>query len=234
MYHYSIALADQSAPTYGITNWEVKDGFFGADLREMSPAQVEDARDFLIKKMCRVVLYAVSTPVTDYAAYVRIFRYAHLLCIENIQLSWKALEGAEDEAIRRIIAMGASFSIGVVFELDAEHMDEFGFARYGALRNENTGLVFNSLEFVKAGISPYNKILSKTKFAPDIRFFRVCDIRSGDKVPVALRKGNAEVKESASKLLTRTYCGYFSFLDYGSGEPLPKIMESFAQLLCQM
>ena len=134
MYQFSIALDDLNSCTCGIANWEVKDGFFGADLAAMTPAQAEDARDLLIRKLSRVVLYTTDLPVSDYVAYVRFFRNAHLLGIVNVCLSNAAVAGASDDQIRRVIAIGASFSIGVLFRLEAEYMDSFGFERYAALR----------------------------------------------------------------------------------------------------
>ena len=69
MYHFSIALDENNSCTHGIANWELTDGYFGAYLHQMTPGQVEDARDMLIRKLARVVLYTVAVPVADYAAY---------------------------------------------------------------------------------------------------------------------------------------------------------------------
>ena len=234
MYQFSIALETQDSPTYGISNWEVKDGFFGGSLGEMNPEQVEDARDLLIRKLSRVVLYTTDLPVAAYAAYVRFFRNAHLLGIVNVCLSRAALSGATDEQIRKVLAIGESFSIGVLFCLEAESMEEFGFERYAALRSENTGLVFSPNAFLRAGIRPYGEILTKTKFAPDIRFLRVEDLQQEPQKPVKLLRGNCELKEYTSKLLTRTYNGWFAFAPYGSGEPLETVIRDFAELLCAM
>ena len=234
MYQFSIALDDLNSCTCGIANWEVKDGFFGADLAAMTPAQAEDARDLLIRKLSRVVLYTTDLPVSDYAAHVRFFRNAHLLGIVNVCLSNAAVAGASDDQIRRVIAIGASFSIGVLFRLEAEYMDSFGFERYAALRGENTGLVFSPNAFLRAGIRPYTGILSKTKFASDIRFLRVEDLQDEPRKPVRLFTGNSELKECASKLLTRTYNGWFAFAPYGTDEPVSAVIGDFTDALCAM
>lgn len=234
MYHFSIAVDDKNTCTHGITNWELTDGYFGALLSRMTPDQVEDARDLLIRKLCRVVLYAVSEPVSDYAAYVRFFRNAHLIGVENVKLSFAAIDGASNEQIQKIIAIGASFSIKILFELEAEHMDVFGFEQYAAVRGENTGLVFNPNEFTKAGILPYTNILSKTKFAGDICFLRVCDMQREPLQPAQLQKGNSEIKECASKLLARSYSGYFAFSTYSKDIPVSEVIEAFAEILCAM
>lgn len=234
MYRFSIELKNSGSCTYGISNWEVRDGFFGANLADMTPDQVEDARDLLIRKLSRVVLYTTDLPVAEYSAYVRFFRNAHIIGAENVKLSYAAVSGATDDQIQKIIAIGTSFSIGVLFELEAEHMEAFDFARYEALRAEKTGLVFNPNEFTKAGIRPYTNILSKTKLAPDIAFLRVCDMRQADLQPACLMKGNSEIKECASKLLTRTYRGYFSFGAYSEEIPVENVIREFSEILCAM
>lgn len=234
MYRFSIALDENNNCTYGIANWELSDGHFGAPLSQMTPDQVEDTRDMLIKKLARVVLYTVNMPVSDYAAYVRFFRNAHLIGVENVKLSFAAIDGASNAQIQKIIAIGASFSIKVLFELEAEHMDAFGFEQYAALRGENTGLVFNPNEFTKAGILPYTNILSKTKFAGDIRFLRVCDMQREPLQPAQLLKGNSEIKECASKLLARSYQGYFAFSAYSKDIPVSETVEAFTDALCAM
>lgn len=234
MYHFSIALDENNSCTHGITNWELTDGYFGAPLHQMTPDQVEDARDMLIRKLARVVLYTVAVPVADYAAYVQFFRNAHLIGVENVKLDYAAIADASDAQIQKIIAIGQSFAIRVLFELEAEHLEEFGFERYVALRGENTGLILNPNEFTKAHIAPYTKILSKTKFAGDIRFLRVCDMQEEPALPVPLQKGNSEIKECASKLLARSYNGYFAFQAYSPDIPVSQIISDFADVLCAM
>ena len=234
MYQFSIALENMNSCTYGIPNWEVQDGFFGSPLASITPQQREDARELLIRKLSRVVLYATDMPVADYAAYIRFFRNAHMLGILNVKLSAKAIAGASTEEISKIVAIGDSFSIGVLFELEAATIESFDFERYAAVRAENTGLVLNPMELLKAGIAPYNKILSKTRFAFDIRFLRVCDAVAESGVPVALGKGNCELKECTSKLLTRTYSGWFAFAPYGTEDSQEQIIGDFADMLCRM
>jgi len=94
MYQFSIALETPESQTFGITNWEVRDGFFGAPLAEMTPDRTEDARDLLIRKLSRVVLYTTDLHVSEYSSYVRFFRNAHLLGIVNVCLSDAAVAGA--------------------------------------------------------------------------------------------------------------------------------------------
>ena len=234
MYQFSIALENSNSCTYGISDWEVQEGFFGAPLASMTPEQRENARELLIRKLSRVVLYATDMPVADYAAYIRFFRNAHMLGILNVKLSAKAIAGASSREISKIVAIGESFSIGVLFELEAASIASFDLEQYAAVRTEYTGLVLNPVELLKAGIAPYNKILSKTRFASDIRFLRVCDAVAESGVPAALGKGNCELKECTSKLLTRTFNGWFAFAPYGAEMPQDQIIGDFTDMLCRM
>ena len=95
-------------------------------------------------------------------------------------------------------------------------------------------LVLGLNELLKAGIRPYNDVLSKTKFAADIRFLRVEDLQKDTLQPVRLFAGNCELKECASKLLTRTYNGWFAFAPYGAGVTVPETIADFTDALCAM
>lgn len=234
MYHFCIALDEKNNDCYGIKNLEVTDGYFGAPLHLMNGEQVEDLRDMLIRKLSRIVVYTVDIPVSDYNAYVRFFRNAHLIGVENIKLAYSAFADAEETAIRRVLAAAESFSIKVLFELEDASMDSFGMEQYAALRSENTGLIFNPNEYIKHGILPYTNVLSKMKYAGDIVILRVCDLEKESATPVQLEKGNSEIKECASKLLTRSFNGYFAFSAYSDDIPVSDVIGVFAEVLCNM
>lgn len=231
MYHFCIALDEKNNDCYGIKNLEVADGYFGAPLSQMNGDQVEDLRDMLIRKLSRIVLYTVSMPVSDYDAYVRFFRNAHLIGVENIKLTYSAIDGAEEAAIRRILAAAESFSIKVLFELQE---DGFAIEQYVALRSENTGLIFNPNACIQHGVLPYTNILSKSKYADDIVVLRVCDMLKETVQPVALCKGNSEIRECVSKLLARSFKGYFSFSTYSEDISVSDVIGTFAEELCNM
>ncbi len=234
MYKFSIALDDNNSETYGITNWELKDGYFGAPLAAMTPDQIEDTRNLLLRKMVRIVLYSVQMPVSDYAAYVQFFRNAHLLRVENVQLCFDAIKDATDGEIRKVIAIGEAFSIKILFGLEAAAMEKFDLARYSALRSPNTGLIFDPNEYVKQHINPYLGMLYKMKLKGDIVFLRVCDMVYDSLTPVLPEQGNAEVKECVSNLLSRSFGGYFAFRSYGKEVPLPAVIDAFTNALCAM
>ena len=233
MYHFSIALDEKNSETYGITNWEVQDGYFGLPLSEMNGDQVEDVRDMLIRKLSRIVLYTVGMPVADFDSYVRFFRNAHLIGVENIKLAYAAIENAAEEEIRRVLAIAESFSIKVLFELEAASIESFDLERYAKLRSENTGLILNPIEYAKRRLATYSQIY-KMKLKDDIAILRVCDMVFDSLEPVLPGKGNGEIKECASNLLVRSFGGYFSFGAYGDGVAIRDVIGIFTEMLCEM
>lgn len=234
MYQFSIALDSRSSDCHGIANWEVTDGWFGAPLSRMDGNQVEDIRDLLIRKLARIVLYTVDMPVSDRQAYVRFFRNAHVIGVENVKLAYAAFADESEESLRQVLAIAEAFSIKVLFELEADHRDTFGFDQYAKFRGDNVGLIFNPNEFLKCGIQPYGGILSKTKYAGDIVFLRVCDMEEKGWNPVLPEKGNSQIKECASKLLARSFSGYFAFSAYGENIAMGDAIHAFTEALVNM
>lgn len=234
MYRFSIAQDAQNPERFGISNLEWTDDSLGEPLWSLNGEKIEKIRNRLICDMCRVVLYTANMPVQEYERYVQFFRKAHLIGVENVLLGYPAIAGASDEAIRRIIAIGAAFSIRILFCFEAEHMEEFGFERYGALRSEDTGLVYDCREFLKQGKLPYRGVLHTSKFRSDVVFLRIQDYAAHSLQPVLPMHGNCEIKDAASGLLARRYEGYFSFSKYGDGLATQDVIREFCQMLCQM
>lgn len=226
MYRFSIAA---QSPSHGISNLELTDGCFGLSLADMNGVQIEAVRCHLLQDLARVVLYTTDMPVSDVSSYVRFFRNAHLIQAENILLSSAALAQAPDSSIREILAMGASFSIRVLFRPDAD----FPLERYAALRNDWTGLFYDPVVYVRQHQNPYRDILYKCRFKDDIRFLRVCDMVFDTLEPVLPEHGNAQIKECAATLLTRHYPGYFSFGPYG-GPAIADVIATFCKTLSLM
>ena len=234
MYNFSIEVCKNNCDNFGIKNLELCDGYFGAPLADMSPAQLEDARVSLIKSLSRVVLYTAQTPVSQYESYVKFFRNAHLIGAENVKLAYSAVEGAGEDEIRRVIAIAEAFSIKVLFELEAENIEKFGFEQYAAVRSDATGLIFNPNEFVKLHKNPFLSVLYKTKYKDDVVILRVCDMLYDSCHPALPEKGNSEIKECASSLLSRSFKGYFSFGKYGEDISVSEVIDAFANALCNM
>ena len=234
MYQYSIAIGENNKDTFGIKNLELCDGYFGKPLALMSPAEVEDARNYLIKSFCKVVLYTVSMPVSQYDSYVQFFRNAHLIGAENVKLAFDAIDGADNAQILQVIKIADAFGIKVLFEIEASASEKFGFEQYKALRSDATGLIFNPNEFVKLHQNPFLTVLYKSKLKDDIVFLRVCDSLYDSNIPMLPEKGNSEIKECASNLLSRSFKGYFSFTKYGDDIAVGDVMDAFVNALCNM
>ena len=233
MYRFSIALNAQNDKTYGIQNIELTDGCFGAPLWELDGNRLEDIRNDLILNMRRIVLYSTDLPVSEYEHYILFFRKAHLLNIENVHLTYAAMDGADDDSIRKIIVLGEAFSIRIVFLYEYAHLDAFGVERYAALRSENTGLIFDTCEFVPKRINAYRQMLHTYRYRNDVLFLRVHDVLFDTLEPKLPLHGNSEIKDAASGLLARGFKGYFSFIPYGNF-PMQDIIQAFCALLCNM
>lgn len=239
MYHFSIALDNIDQERHGIQNIELVDGCFGAPLWQMSGNQIEDLRNLLIKSLTRIVLYTVELPVSEYESYIKLIRNAHLVRVENIKLAYPAIAGVDDESIRRVIAVADAFSIKILFEPEAEHMEETGIERYVRLRSDATGLIYNPNEFVKLQKRPFHDVLYKSKYKYDIRFLRVCDMVYDTYAPMLPEHGNAQIKECASNMITWSFDGYFSFAPYGNATngkdiAVADAIEVFTYALCLM
>lgn len=230
MYRFSISLQNRSQDCCGIKNWELSDDYFGTPLHAMNGNQTEDIRNDLIHQLARVVLYRADLPVPDEKAYVRFFRNAHLINVENVLLSESAIAGASDEEIRNIIRIAASFSIRVLLKPEADHPAETSLERYAALRCSDTGLFYDPSEYVKQHRNPYRDILYKSSLKDDIVFLRVDDMVFDTLQPVLPEHGNAQIKECASTLLARSFRGYFSFANYGDYS-VSEVIPAFCQTL---
>jgi len=233
MYKFSIALNRENSENYGIQNIELTDGCFGAPLWQMSGSQIEDVRCALIRSLRRVVLYTTDLHVSEYEKYVVFFRNAHMIQAENVLLTYEAIKGADNDAIREVIRIAEAFSIRVLFKLEAAHIEEFGFERYGELRGDRTGLFYDPCEFVKQKIQPFRGVLYKNKYKDDVVFLRVGDMLFDSHEPMMPEKGHAQIKECASVLLIRSWKGYISFAEYGDFA-LPDIISAYCETLTRM
>lgn len=233
MYRFSIAVDWKNPECHGITNLELTDGCFGAPLWQMDGNAIEDVRCALIRSLRRVALYVTDLHVSEYEKYVAFFRNAHMIQAENVLMTYDAIKGADDAAIRKVLRVAEAFSVRVLFRIEAAHVEEFGFERYGALRSEGTGLFYDPCEFVKQGIQPFRGVLYKNRYKDDVVFLRVGDMLFDSHEPTALEKGHAQIKECASVLLIRSWKGYFSFAEYGGFAPKETI-PAFCTALTEM
>ena len=207
MFKYSIYLQNFDDEAYGIPNLELSDGVFGKPLYLLNGEETEEIRNLLIERRQRIVLYAVSMPLTNLGDYVTFFRRAHLLDIENVKLCTPF--GAEDgDNLAAVIEMARGMGMRLLFEPTKENAMTFD--SYRELRKEGTGMYLNPMEFVRQGKMPFRGNFYKAKIKDDVRFVTMIDgIMATDEI-VPLEEGNSEVKECLSVLLARSFDGYLS------------------------
>lgn len=186
--------------TLGIKNIEIDKTYFGKALEEMNGAELVSARESLIDNLERIVLYTADGGLSDKACE-ELFVNARALNVENV--SFKAApESGWDYAKK----LANACKIVLLFETYAD----FDFEEYGKLRDENTGIIYNPLEYVKQGKGAYFAALYKNKYKDDVKILRINDgLIEGGKATLP-EHGNGEVRECVSTLLSRIYTGYFS------------------------
>jgi sugar phosphate isomerase/epimerase len=203
-----------------ISNLEIDDDVGGQPIVELTGAELERYRSLLIEHHKKIVLLNGSKPAIDYDYYKKLLTKALQLQAEHIKIpaiGQEADEESETEALCRLVQAAKAYGIGLVVENDSSTTlsDDRGVtAFYGRMKDGNTGIVFNPLEFVRRKAHPFFHVYYSSKLKGDIRFLRVNDGLFADGRPVLPGQGNAEVKELASILLKRSYRGYFSFTPY--------------------
>ncbi|MBE6550800.1 MAG: hypothetical protein E7665_01560 [Ruminococcaceae bacterium] len=242
MFNYSVRInasvekASFFESTFGITNLETDDPIFGTALSELPCGKTEDIRDALCDSMKKIVLHTVKNDINDFDAYVRILRNANRIGIENIKICLCTFPENPGEgfinAVKRIIEAAKAFNINILFEPRKKY-PVFTNEVYSALRSENTGIIFNPSEYVLGNINPFLGQLYKYKFKDDIAFIRINDMKK-DGTPVLPEKGNGEIKECVSAMLSRSYNGYFSFRKYSEEFSLDDVIASFKKMMKEM
>ncbi|MEF3312213.1 hypothetical protein PV433_25345 [Paenibacillus sp. GYB004] len=222
-----------------ISNMELNDELEGKSIADWSGEEVEYGRNQLIANHKKIVLLNGSRPVTDYEYYKKLLAKALLLHVEHVKVTVRgtgdaAVEGAraeggrsaglwaepgedEIEALRKLATAARVQGIGLVVENDSSSClsdDRKLTALYNRIKDENTAVIYNPLEFVRVKAHPFFHAFYNSKLKGKIRFLRVNDGLFADGRPVLPGEGNAEVKELASILLKRSYKGYFSFTPY--------------------
>lgn len=234
MYNFSIQLDDNSTYFhYGISNIELKDGFFGLWLRDFNDEQLKKRQEILIKSMQKIVLYSVKVPVFDYESYEKMLKNASILKIENIKISLSAIRDASDstvDALKKIIDKANEYGIKIVFEASSNH-SFFTFDFYNKIRVQGaTGLIFSPLEYIKQKKAPID-VLKECNVSEDICFIRANDGLLDSGSPTLPGKGDGNISECAEFLLNKGYNGYFSFADYSNSFLISEIIRRYNEYL---
>jgi len=233
MYNFSIQLDDNSTYFhYGISNIELKDGFFGLWLRDFNDEQLKKRQETLIKSMQKIVIYSVKVPVSDYETYEKMLKNASVLKIENMKISLSAIRDASDatiEALKKIIDKAKEYGIKILFESSSNH-SFFTFDVYKKIRCEATGLIFSPLEYIKQKKAPID-VLKACDVTEDICFIRANDGLIDSGTPTLPGKGDGNISECAKYLLDNGYKGYFSFADYSNSFLISEIIRRYNEYL---
>ncbi len=228
MYNFSLLIDDRVAADFSekiavsdslmICNLEIEDCIEGKNIAELDGEHIERIRNLLILHAKKIVLLNCSKSVTEQEYYKKLFRKAHMLGVGylNVPVDEKQDE-AYNECFRKVNNIGKAYGIGVLVEnistasiQDDKNITHF----YKKIKDHNTGLVFNPLEYVKLKSHPFFHEFYNSKLKDETRFLRVNDGLFVDGTAVLPAQGNAEIKELASILIARGYKGYFSFTPY--------------------
>ena len=198
--HKISTFKSRNGDTLGIKNIEIDKTYFGKALEDMNGADLTDARESLIDALEYIVLYTADAGMSDKACE-ELFVNARVLGVENISFKGAPASGW---AIAKKLARACNITL--LFET----YTGYDFEEYASLRDENTGIIYNPLEYVKGGKGAYFAALYKNKFKNDVKILRINDGLISDGKACLPEHGNGEVRECVSTLLSRCYAGYFS------------------------
>jgi sugar phosphate isomerase/epimerase len=223
----------QAAVSLGISNIETGNGFDSIPYWELNGNQTEEIRNLLIDYGRRIVLATFNAPIEKLDAYQAAFRRAHLLNVEQVKISPPGgIQAGQEGTLIEIARMGKAYGIRVLFEnenasllCDDRSMTQF----YNQLAEQEIGFIYNPLEFVAGQHHPFFHMFYNSKLKNEIVFLRLCDGLYSTKEPAPLCRGNAEIKELISILLSRTYHGYFSLCPYLPGDPMAVYTDTYQE-----
>lgn len=253
MYNFSIFVDDSIAPDFAgkiqlcnellLGNMEISDKLEGEYIADLKGEQLEALRKLLIRNNKKLVLLNSTRPVTELEYYKELFRKAYILNVENVNIIF--YRGDEDKELfthnfEKLCRVAETYGLEVLIENSATNFlssDKAIISFYENIKLQNTGLIFNPLEYVKLKSHPFFHEFYNSKLKGDIKFLRVNDGLFINGKPAFPAQGNGEIKELASILLSRSFKGYFSFTPYFEKMDTSvyiKVIESFKKLLLAM
>jgi len=229
MYNYSVEIPDGLAPSFTekleacdklrILKLELGDTIDGVPISELGGERLEELRGQLISSGVCLSLVTVGLHGAEPAEFKKLLRAAHLLSVESIKLRAEPSQTMERLTAAAITAarLAGSYGISVLVENapDTVLKDDAGLSSLVcAVTDPPIGTIFNPLGYVYTESHPFFHMFYASKLKNNIRFLRVNDGLYKERKPVEIGCGNAEIKEMASILLSRSYNGYFSFVPY--------------------
>ena len=238
MYKFSIAPSDFLAPGFeqklalcdrtGCAYVELSDILEGTFLGDMDGKAIETMRNLLIDYGKTISLITYTGIIADRERFCALLRNAHFLGAKAIKVCCDGYDTLEAAATDITECAQDAKCYGIRLCVENRHDSLLS-------RNKDMELLVKT-----AGDNVYtifNPVCYGSKLKNNIAFLRVNDGLFCERRPALPGQGNAEIKELASILLSRSFDGYFSFTDYFgqmSWEDLRTYIAAFKMLLKQM
>lgn len=251
MYQFSLAPTDSLAPGFedklracdrtGCAYVELSDRIDNTFLGDMDGDAIETMRNLLIDYGKIISLITYTGKLSDQERFRKLLRNAHFLGAKAIKVSCDGYDTVE-AAIGDITECAQDAKCYGI-RLCVENKHDSVLSRNQDMEalvkaaGENVYTIFNPLCYAYMRAHPFFHEFYGSKLKNNIAFLRVNDGLFCERRPVLPGQGNAEVKELASILLSRSFTGYFSFTDYFgdmSWDGLLEYIAAFKTLLKQM
>jgi len=251
MYKFSIAPPDALAPGFAdklnlcdqarCAYVELSDIINGTFLGDLDGENIETMRNLLIDYGKIISLITYTGELSDRERFRKLLRNAHLLGAKAIKVSCDGYDSVQTAVADVVECARDAKCYGIC--LCAENRHDSILSRNKDMEllvksaGENVYTIFNPLCYTYMRAHPFFHEFYGSKLKNNIAFLRVNDGLFCERRPMLPGQGNAEMKELASILLSRSFDGYFSFTDYFgdmSRDDLLHYIAVFKTLLKQM
>ena len=251
MYKFSIAPSDFLAPGFeqklalcdrtGCAYVELSDILEGTFLGDMDGNTIETMRNLLIDYGKTISLITYTGNIADRERFCALLRNAHFLGAKAIKVCCEGYDSVEAAATDVTECAQDAKCYGIRLCVENRHDSLLSCNKDMELlvktAGDNVYTIFNPVCYAYMRAHPFFHEFYGSKLKNNIAFLRVNDGLFCERRPALPGQGNAEIKELASILLSRSFDGYFSFTDYFgqmSWEDLQTYIAAFKMLLKQM
>ena len=251
MYKFSIAPSDHLAPGFedklklcdktGCAYAELSDMVDNVFLGDMDGDAVETLRNLLIDYGKIISLITYTGEISDRVRFRKLLRNAHYLGVKAIKVTCDGYDTIEKAAadITECALDAKCYGIRLCVENRHDSLLSTNADMEQLVKGagDNVYSIFNPISYAYMRAHPFFHAFYGSRLKNNIAFLRVNDGLFCERRPMLPGQGNAEIKELASILLSRSFDGYFSFTDYFgdmSMEDLLRYITAFKSLLKQM
>ena len=251
MYKFSLAPSDSLAPGFAdklalcektrCAYVELSDFVENTFLGDLDGDTIETMRNLLIDYGKMISLITYTGAIADRERFRKLLRNAHLLGAKAVKVSCDGYDAVADavaditECALDAKCYGIRLCVENRYDSVLSRNKDMEALVKGA--GDNVYTIFNPLCYAYMRAHPFFHEFYNSKLKNNITFLRVNDGLFCERRPELPGKGNAEIKELASILLSRSFDGYFSFTDYFGRmceEDLLQYIAAFKTLLKQM